>query len=279
MGATDRALLELASTVALEAAELVREGRRGAVTVTATKSSPDDVVTEVDRAVEELIRARVLEARPEDGFLGEEGAARDSASGVTWVVDPIDGTVNFLYGIPQYAVSIAASRGGEVVAGVVVDVASGEEFRAVRGDGATCGDRPLRVREPVPLERRLVATGFNYVPETRAIQAAAVARMLGTVRDVRRMGSAALDLCALAAGRLDAYVEEGLHPWDLAAGGLIATEAGARVTSVPGAGGRDCVVAAPEQGFDDFLALVGRCGFLADGGPLPPAGGPRPERE
>jgi len=264
MPATHRELLDLAVDVALEAAELVRERRRGVVDVTATKSSPDDVVTDADRAVEELIRERLLAARPDDGFLGEEGAARSSASGVTWVVDPIDGTVNFLYGLPQYAVSVAASREGEVVAGVVVNVAGGEVFTATLGGGATCDGRPLRVRDVVPLERRLVGTGFNYVAATRAVQAAAVARMLGTVRDVRRMGSAALDLCALAAGRLDAYVEEGLHPWDLAAGGLVAREAGARVESLPGAGGRDCVVSAPEAGFEEFLDLVRRCGFLAE---------------
>ena len=264
MPATDSELLDLAVRVAQEAAELIRERRRGVVDVAATKSSPDDVVTDVDQAAEELIRQRLLAARPGDGFLGEEGAAEPSSTGVTWVVDPLDGTVNFLYGLPQYAVSVAASRHGEVVAGAVVNVAAGEVFTAVLGGGATCDGRPLRVRDAVPLERRLVGTGFNYVAETRVVQAAAVARMLGTVRDVRRMGSAALDLCALAAGRLDAYVEEGLHPWDLAAGGLVAAEAGARVVSLRGAGGRDCVVGAPEEGFDEFLGLVRRCGFLAE---------------
>jgi len=166
-------------------------------------------------------------------------------------------------GIPQYAVSIAASRGEEVVAGVVVNVASGEVFAATRGGGSTLDGRPLRVRDVVPLEQCLIATGFNYVAEVRALQAAAVGRMLNTVRDIRRLGSAALDLCALAAGRIDGFVEEGLNPWDRAAGGLIATEAGARVETWPGAGGTDCVVAGPAAGFDNFSALVEKCGFLA----------------
>jgi len=260
---TDGELLDLARSVADEAADLVRQQRRAGVEVADTKSSPVDIVTEVDRAAERLIYSRITRARPDDGFLGEEGASAESTTGVTWVVDPIDGTVNFLYGIPQYAVSIAASRGEEVVAGVVVNVASGEVFAATRGGGSTLDGRPLRVRDVVPLEQCLIATGFNYVAEVRALQAAAVGRMLNTVRDIRRLGSAALDLCALAAGRIDGFVEEGLNPWDKAAGGLIATEAGARVETWRGAGGTDCVVAGPAAGFDDFSALVVKCGFLA----------------
>jgi myo-inositol-1(or 4)-monophosphatase len=260
---TDGELLDLARAVALEAAELVRRRREAGVEVAATKSSPVDVVTEADRAAEQLIFARLTEARPDDGFLGEEGASSSSVSGVTWVVDPIDGTVNFLYDLPQYAVSIAASRDDEVVAGVVVNVASGEVFTATRGGGARLDGRPLSVRDVVPLDQRLVATGFNYVRDVRTRQAAAVARMLGSVRDVRRLGSAALDLCALGAGRLDGYVEEGLNPWDLAAGGLVAAEAGARVESLPGVGGTTCVVAAPRGGYEEFLDLVRTCGFLA----------------
>lgn len=260
---TAEELLDLARAVAVEAAALVREWRVGAVEVADTKSSPVDVVTEADRAAERLIYTRLTEARPGDGFLGEEGGSAESTSGVTWVVDPIDGTVNFLYAIPQYAVSIAASLGGVVVAGVVVNVATGEIFAATRGGGATVDGRPLRVRGVAPLEQRLVATGFNYVKDVRKLQAAAVGRMLGTVRDIRRLGSAALDLCALAAGRLDGYVEEGLNPWDVAAGGLVATEAGARVETREGVGATACFVAAPSAGFDEFLALVETCGFLA----------------
>lgn len=261
--APDAELLDLARAVALEAADMVRRLRSGGVEVADTKTSPVDVVTEADRAAEELIYSRLTKARPGDGFLGEEGSSAETRSGVTWVVDPIDGTVNFLYGIPQYAVSIAASRGDDVVAGVVVNVSSGEVFSATRGGGSDLNGRPLRVREVVPLEQRLVATGFSYVAEVRALQAAAVGQMLATVRDVRRLGSAALDLCALAAGRVDGYVEEGLNPWDMAAGALVATEAGALVDTFPGVGGTPCVVGGPAAGFEEFRALVRECGFFA----------------
>jgi myo-inositol-1(or 4)-monophosphatase len=261
-------LLDLARRVALEAADLVRVERRKGVEVSATKSSPVDIVTEVDKAAERLIHERLMAARPDDGFLGEEGGSSTSTSGVTWIVDPIDGTVNFLYGLPQYAISIAASvdDGPEkgVVAGIVVNVESGEVFAATRGGGATCDGRPLRVRDVVPMPQRLVITGFSYVAAVRARQAAAVASLVTEVRDIRRLGSAALDLCAIAAGRADAYVEEGLNPWDVAAGGLVATEAGARLEIEAGVGGNDCVVCAPVAGYADFAALVARCGFLDD---------------
>jgi myo-inositol-1(or 4)-monophosphatase len=259
-----KALLALARDVAVEAAELVAERRDAGVTVAATKSSPVDVVTEADRAAEQLIHGRLLEARPHDGFVGEEGGDAASTSGVTWVVDPIDGTVNFLYGIPHYAVSIAARVGDEVVAGVVVDVAKGEVFTATRGGGAWCGASRLAVRTGAVPGEQLVATGFNYEKEVRVLQAAAAAAMMPEVRDVRRLGSAALDLCWLGAGRIDAYVEEGLNEWDLAAGGLVAEEAGARVEVHPGVGGKDCVVAAPVGAFDRFADLVRRSGFLRE---------------
>ncbi len=257
-------LLDLAREVALEAAELVRAESSKGVEVSETKSSPVDIVTEVDKAAESLIYDRLMAARPDDGFLGEEGGSSRSTSGVTWVVDPIDGTVNFLYGIPQYSISIAASLDDRVVAGVVVNVETREVFAATHGGGATCNGRPLRVRAVVPLSQRLVITGFSYLVELRAMQAAAVASMLSEVRDIRRLGSAALDLCAVGAGRADAYVEEGLNPWDMAAGGLVATEAGARLEVCVGAGGRECVVCAPADGYAEFAALVTRCGFLEE---------------
>ena len=221
-------------------------------------------MTEADRAAEELIHRRLLEARPEDGFVGEEGGGTESASGVTWVVDPIDGTVNFLYGIPHYAVSIAAKVGDAVVAGVVVDVAKGECFTAVRGAGSWCDGRRLAVRTLAAPGEQLVATGFNYEQDVRVLQSRAAAAMMPEVRDIRRLGSAALDLCWLAAGRIDAYVEEGLNEWDLAAGGLVAEEAGARVEVHPGVGGKDCVVGAPSEAFDRFVDLVRRSGFLRE---------------
>jgi myo-inositol-1(or 4)-monophosphatase len=255
-------LVDLAGAVALEAADLVRRGRRAGVEVSETKTSPIDIVTEVDKAAEALIYERLMAARPDDGFLGEEGNSADSVSGVSWIVDPIDGTVNFLYGLPPYSVSVAAAVGSEVVAGVVVDVTSGECFSATRGGGATCDGRSLRVRAVAPLSERLVLTGFSYLEAVRARQADAVALLLREVRDIRRLGSAALDLCAVGAGRADGYVEEGLNQWDMAAGSLVATEAGARVDLLPGAGGTTCVVCAPNGGFGEFLDLVDRCGFL-----------------
>jgi myo-inositol-1(or 4)-monophosphatase len=253
--ATHGELLTLAVEVAREAADLVTERRRSGVEVADTKTSPTDVVTEVDHAAEKLIRKRLLEARPGDGFVGEEGSTDSSTSGVTWVVDPMDG-------IPQYAISIAARREDEVVAGVVVDVVKGECFTATRGGGAHLDGRPIGVRDVVPLEQRLVITGFSYERETRVAQAAAAQRLLGRVRDVRRLGSAALDLCYIGCGRADAYVEEGLNDWDLAAGGLVVEEAGGAVGQRAGVGGKRCVVAAPAGGFDDFLAAVEDCGFL-----------------
>jgi myo-inositol-1(or 4)-monophosphatase len=256
-------LLDLARSVAVEAADLVRELRRGHVEVAATKSSPIDIVTTADRASERLIYDRLLLARPRDGFLGEEGGTAASDSGVTWVVDPIDGTVNYLYGLPRYSVSVAARVDDRVEVGVVVDVPSGRCFTAVRGGGAYRDDARLAVRDVAPMAERLVATGFHYRSEVKVVQAAAAARLLAEVRDIRRLGSAALDLCSLASGELDGYVEEGLMPWDLAAGGLIAEEAGARVEVHPGAGGMSLVVAAPREGFEAFLEVVERCGFTA----------------
>jgi myo-inositol-1(or 4)-monophosphatase len=233
-------LLAVARTVALEAGALVLDARRGVVEVADRKSSSVDVVTQVDRDAETLIRDRLSRSRPHDGFFGEESGGAAGTSGLTWVVDPIDGTVNFLYGIPHYAVSIAVVEGEpdpqswRALAGVVVNPASGELFSATVGGGALLHDRPLHVNPPVELSQALVATGFAYRAETRAEQGAAVARLLPRVRDIRRMGTASLDLCAVASGRVDAYFERTLSPWDHAAGALIAAEAGARVSGVPG---------------------------------------------
>ena len=258
-------LLTLAVEVAVEAADLVRRRRRDGVEVSDTKSSPVDIVTEVDKAAERLIFDRLMSARPDDGFLGEEGASSESRSGVRWVVDPIDGTVNFLYGIPHYAVSIAAEVDGESVAGALVNVQSGERFTATKGGGAYLDGTRLQVaahEPPPPLSQRLVGTGFNYVADVKILQTVAVSALLHEVRDVRRMGSAALDLCSVAAGRVDAFVEEGLNLWDMAAGGLVATEAGAILERRVGTGGNDCFLCAPAVGFEEFRELVERCGFL-----------------
>ena len=238
--ADPRALLDLAVATAREAAVLVARGRATAGEDVDVKSSPVDVVTAVDTASEELIVGRLLAARPGDGVLGEEGADREGASGVRWVIDPIDGTVNFLYDLPAYAVSIAAEVDGEVVAGVVLNVATGELFTATRGGGAHFSSpaRPepvlLTGSRPASLEQTLVATGFGYQVEQRRAQGAVVAALLPRVRDIRRFGSAALDLCAAAMGRTDAYYELNLNPWDHAAGALVAAEAGLVVTGLPG---------------------------------------------
>ena len=264
-------LLELAVGTAREAGELVARRRAEApVRVAATKSSPTDVVTASDTAAEKLIRERLQDARPDDAFLGEEGDEETGTSGVRWVIDPIDGTVNFLYGLPAYAVSIAAERDGEVVAGVVLNAVTGTEFVAHLADGAGAGagagvatrnGEPIAVRGPAPLSHRLVATGFSYDPGVREIQARAMVHFLPRIRDIRRIGSSALDLCHVGEGAVDAYVEEGVNYWDHAAAGLIARLAGARTVVTRGVGGLDLLVCAPAHGFDEFLEAVQVAGF------------------
>ena len=258
------ALLQRAVAAARQAGDLVVAMRAEGVAVADTKSSPVDIVTQADRTCEELVRSLLLGARPGDGFVGEEGADVPSSSGVSWIVDPIDGTVNYLYGLTQYAVSIAASREGEIVAGVVRAPALDVEYAATLGGGATRNGVPLAVRSTPPLGRALVATGFSYETAVRARQGQAVARMLPQVRDIRRQGSCALDLCGVASGQSDAYVEEGPHVWDYAAGGLVATEAGATLEVWRTPAEMDLVVCAPAGGWSDFAALVRSCGFPGD---------------
>ncbi|WP_323792215.1 inositol monophosphatase family protein [Nocardioides sp.] len=259
-------LADLALEVAREAADLVRGRARAGAVVAATKSSAIDVVTEADRASESLIRARVAARRPDDAFLGEEGDDVEGTSGVRWIVDPIDGTVNFLYGIPQYAVSIAAEVDGEIAVGVVIDVAKQVEYVA-RPDAATGAlvaqrnGEPISVRGPAPLEQRLIGTGFSYLAETRALQGRALAALLPRVRDVRRLGSCALDLCHVAEGLLDGYVEEGVHLWDHAAGALLARAAGAQVDTGVGVGGGTLLLCAPSHGFTDLRQATREAGF------------------
>ncbi|WP_460853729.1 inositol monophosphatase family protein [Nocardioides montaniterrae] len=264
MSVSPVALRELAEAVAREAGTLI-ESYAGSVGVAATKSSSVDVVTVADREAEELIRERLLAARPDDAILGEEGDDHPGTTGVRWIVDPIDGTVNFLYGLREYSVSIAAEVDGEVVAGVVLDVANGRLYAGDTETGVpTREGTPLGVRPPVPLAQRLVLTGFSYSAEVRAIQGAAVARLLPQVRDIRRHGSCALELCHLAEGSADAYVEEGINLWDHAAGGLIARLAGARLEITVGAGGGDLVVCGPAHGFAELLQAVHAAGFARE---------------
>jgi myo-inositol-1(or 4)-monophosphatase len=216
-----------------------------------TKSSATDMVTEVDRASEALIVERLHAARPDDGVFGEEGARAPGSSGVRWIIDPLDGTTNFLYRFPAYSVSIAAEVDGEVVAGAVHDLVHGETFAAARGHGSTCNGRPLRVTGATTLATALLATGFGYDPEQRVQQAGVLARLLGHIRDIRRGGSAALDLCWVGAGRVDGYYEAGLNEWDLAAGRLVAAEAGAWVGMID-----DVTVAIAPQLADAFAAAL-----------------------
>ncbi|MBD3782810.1 MAG: inositol monophosphatase [Micrococcales bacterium] len=237
---TDPAALEaVACTVARAAGRLVRDERPDDLGVTA-KSTRTDVVTEMDQRSQELLLDRLAALRPDDAVLGEEEGGREGTSGVTWVVDPIDGTTNYLYGVPAYAVSVAAVVGDPTVpghwspvAGAVLDPERGELYHAHLGGGASlttaAGTRALRPRPTTDLALALVGTGFGYAADVRRRQARLLVDLLPRVRDIRRHGSAALDLCAVASGRLDGYYETGLNPWDRAAGELVATEAGAVV--------------------------------------------------
>jgi myo-inositol-1(or 4)-monophosphatase len=242
-------LHEVAVAAAREAADLAYAGQRDGVVVAGTKSSASDVVTEMDRRCEALLVDRILSARPDDGLLGEEGADHVGETGIRWVIDPIDGTVNYLYGHPSWAVSVAAEIDGVTVVGVVVAPALGETYVGLQGRGAhrhdATGSHRLRVNDPVELEAALVSTGFGYTVERRTGQARVVEQVLPRVRDIRRGGACSVDLCYLAAGRIDAYYERGPQPWDLAAGGLIAQEAGARIEGLHGGhAGEDLIVAA-----------------------------------
>ncbi|MDA0249945.1 MAG: inositol monophosphatase family protein [Mycobacterium sp.] len=243
---------EAADFVRRRRVEIMHAGVDGVVGVRA-KSSPTDPVTPVDTATEQLVRDRLARLRPGESILGEEGGATRGDGAVRWVVDPIDGTVNFLYGLPAYAVSIAAQIDGVSIAGAVADVAGNRVFSAASGCGAHVSAdgrrRPLACNRVADLSMALLGTGFGYQPGRRAAQAALLARILPQVRDVRRIGSAALDLCLVAAGALDAYYEHGLHVWDWAAGALIAAEAGASVVlpapDASGGGGGLLVASAP----------------------------------
>ena len=253
----------LALSIAREAGALILERRVAGVEIAETKSSATDIVTAADQASENLIRDRILAARPDDSVLGEEGSQVTGGSGVHWVVDPIDGTVNYAHGIPNYAISIGVEVHGETVAGVVLNPAQGVEYTATRGGGAFRNGAPIRVAEPVELGHAVIGTGFNYRQEQRQIQARTVAALLPRVADIRRFGSCALDLCAVADGSLDGYVEEGIGgAWDYTAGALIATEAGAEVQVLTGVAGRILVTAAPRASYGAFRDLLEECGFV-----------------
>jgi len=264
-GADPAGLEALAVRLVVQAGRFIRDSRPESVRVTTTKSTALDVVTAMDTGSERLLREVLARARPEDGILGEEEGPLAGSSGLTWVLDPIDGTVNYLYDLPAYAVSVAVVLGDPTVpggwrpvAGAVVNPRVGEVFHARDGGGAwvrRLAQRPdgdlgepgaataLRVAVPANLEGTLVGTGFSYDRALRREQGRVATEVLVRVRDLRRIGSAALDLCSVAAGRMDGYYESGLYPWDLAAGQLLVTEAGGVVTGLDGPAGRDMVLA------------------------------------
>jgi myo-inositol-1(or 4)-monophosphatase len=250
----------LAVDLARGAGQVVRQGAEAAI-ATSSKTTSTDLVTDVDRASERWLVEQILARRPDDAILGEEGGERAGTSGVRWLLDPIDGTVNFVLGLPAFAVSVAAEVDGMVVAGAVCNPVTGEMFHATRGGGAWLDDLRLHGPRHVALDRAVVGTGFGYDRARRGRQGRVAAQLLPLVADLRRIGSAALDLCAVAAGRLDAYFEAGLNPWDYAAGALVAVEAGCSVSGLHGRAPDDvCVAAAGPRLASDFYAVLERLG-------------------
>lgn len=221
-------LAAIAREITRRAGEIALAGRRsGALRDVTTKTTGTDMVTEFDRRGEELIVGELQRRRPHDAIVGEEGANHTGTSGITWFIDPIDGTTSFLYDLPTWCVSVGARDEHGPLAGAVYVPALDEMFWAVRGEGAYLGDARIRCNTDVDISRALCATGFSYGAAHRTVQMRRVAEFIDKIRDIRRSGAAAIDLCFVACGRVDAYFEENLHPWDLAAGELIAREAGA----------------------------------------------------
>ena len=260
-----RELFDIGVAAARAAGEFLLASRPRDLTI-ATKSSPTDVVTQMDTAAERLVASSIHAVRPDDAILGEEGqtdAAGGASSGrrVRWIVDPIDGTVNYLYALPQWAVSIAAEVDGVVEVGVVFDPSKDELFTAIRGRGARLNGAPVAVSRCAEMSQALVGTGFSYDARLRARQAQVLAEVLPLTRDMRRLGAASLDLCAVAVGRLDGYFERRLNLWDYAAAALVATEAGGRVEGLRGAAASgEFLLAATPGIFDplhDLLASLG----------------------
>ena len=260
-------LVDLAVEVAREAGALLVSRLHEPRVAVESKSTPTDLVSEVDKAAEALIVGRLRDARPGDAILAEEGTEDTGASGLRWVVDPLDGTINYLYGRAAFAVSIACEDASGPLLGVVYDPSLDVLWSAERGRGAFRDGSRVTCSSQTDLAHTLLGTGFAYAAETRAAQAEALRHVLPRVRDIRRAGAATLDLCAVADGTLDAYYERGLAPWDLAAGGLIARESGAVVRVLPARGGPDggeVVLAAPPALADALTDLVREAGALAD---------------
>jgi myo-inositol-1(or 4)-monophosphatase len=250
-------LLKLALDVAKDVGSALARARHSGPPSARTKTSATDMVTTMDLWAEEQIVTRLLEARPDDGILGEEGTAVAGTSGIRWCIDPIDGTTDYLYDHPGYSVSIAAIVDGSPVVGVVADPALDQVFSAVAGRGAWRDNVPVRVSDVTDLAVALVGTGFSYDRARRGKQGLVLAHVLPHVRDVRRMGGAALDLCSVGCARLDVFYERGLNLWDVAAGGLVAAEAGALVTDLEGRPTwSGMVVAAPPDLHEPLLELL-----------------------
>jgi myo-inositol-1(or 4)-monophosphatase len=257
------ALLDLAVSAARTAGDLLLDRFGGPQSGVDAKSSATDMVSDADRDAERLLLDAISGARPDDGLIAEESGHRPGTTGLVWVIDPLDGTTNYLYGIPAWSVSVACRDADGGLVGVVHDPSLGETFTAVRGSGAFLNGAPARTTGLADLTRALVGTGFGYTPERRTLQAAALAHIVPRVRDVRRAGSAALDLAWVACGRLDGFYEAGIRDWDRAAGLLLVAEAGGTTGILdPGLDGADCVVASGASLYDPLCALV-RSGLQA----------------
>jgi myo-inositol-1(or 4)-monophosphatase len=248
-------LAEFAVALAEGAGQVAQAGRQRGLTVE-RKSTATDLVTETDRETERWLVEHILARRPEDGVLGEEGGERPGRSGVRWVLDPIDGTVNFVRGVPHYAVSVAAEVDGAVVAGAVCHPPSGETFRAWRGGGAYLGSTRLTGPRATDLATAVIGTGFGYAAAHRARQVEVVAPLLPLLADIRRLGASSLDICYVAAGRLDGFFEAALNVWDYAAGSLVATEAGCVTTGLHGRPGSSQLFAVAGPGIAAALFAV-----------------------
>ena len=249
------AKLEVVASAAARAAAEIVTAAYGEARPVGRKSSPTDVVTQTDLRAEERVRAILLDATPGAGILAEEGGSRAQGARLQWVIDPLDGTINFIYGVPLFAVSVAAAVDGDVVAGAVVDVLRGELFSAHRGGGARCDLEPISVSDCAALPEALVTTGFSYQAELRDIQGEVAHRLLSRARDLRCFGSTALELCWVACGRVDAYFQRDTEIWDRAAGALISEEAGACI-EMPCPENDDLVIAAAPAVFEELRAAV-----------------------
>lgn len=260
-------LRAIAEDLARHAGDMALAGRKSGEVAATTKSSPTDMVTQFDQASEQLITSGLRTLRPDDGIIGEEGAEHIGTTGLTWHIDPIDGTSNFFFDIPMWAVSIGVADDHGPLAGAVYAPALGEMFSAARGHGATVNGSPIAVRHNSDVSDAMLCTGFSYRVHERPANAARVARLITQVRDIRRFGAAAIDLCFVACGRLDAYFEEHLHSWDLVAGQIIATEAGAIVTDYSGAPVRPAQVLASQPNVHAaVVALINDSGTNNDSG-------------